>query len=415
VAARVAIIGGGIAGLTAALNLHAYRVHAEVFEQAPAIRELGVGINLLPPAVRCLAELDLLADLDRVAIRTNELILANRHGQHIWRDRRGIGGGHDVPQFSIHRGRLQQVLYDAVCNRLGPGAVHVDRRVVEVTSTGDGAEARFADHTGAVVATAAADIVLGADGIHSTVRSAMYPAEGDPRWNGVMMWRGAAEWPAFLDGRSMIIAGGTPAKTAIYPIGPGSTTTTRLTNWAVAALVGVAGDPPPRREDWSRPADRRDVRAVLERFSIAEVDLADLVAATEPILEYPMCDRDPLPCWTRGRATLIGDAAHPMYPMGSNGGTQSIIDASVFARHVAIAPPDEALAAYERDRRPLTSAIVESNRLGGNERVIDIVERRAPDGFTDLSTIISESELRELIDGYKHLTAGVRRETPGRV
>jgi 5-methylphenazine-1-carboxylate 1-monooxygenase len=402
----VAIVGGGIAGLTAALCLHARGVEAEVFEQASQIRELGVGLNLLPPAVGCLTELGLLPALDRAGIRTNELILANRHGQRIWRERRGVAGGHAAPQLSIHRGRLQQVLYDAVGRRLGPGAVHVDRRLVDVTDGEHGPVAWFVDRNSAVPKPAPAAIVLGADGIHSTLRAAMYPTEGDPRWNGVMMWRGAVEWPVFLDGRSMIVAGGTAAKVVVYPIAPGATADTRLTNWGVVERIGEPGTPPPRPEDWSRPAHRRDVEAALRRFSIGEVDLPGLIAATTRIYEYPMCDRDPLPAWTHGRVTLIGDAAHPMYPMGSNGATQAIIDAASFARHVAAAAPDDALSAYEHERRPVTSEIVRLNRLGGPERVIDLVEERAPNGFIHLDAVISPSELRQRLEQYTRLTAG---------
>jgi 2-polyprenyl-6-methoxyphenol hydroxylase-like FAD-dependent oxidoreductase len=414
VAPRVVIVGGGIAGLAAALSLEARGVTAEVFEQSDAIRELGVGLNVLPPAVQCLSELGLLPVLDRVGIRTNELIMANRQGQHIWRDLRGLGGGHPAPQLSIHRGRLQRVLYDAVGERLGYDAVHVDRRLVDVEDGDGGPVASFVDRTGTLTSTAAADVVLGADGIHSTLRAAMYPSEGPPHWNGAMAWRGATEWPVFLDGRSMIVAGGTAAKAVVYPIGPGSSVQTRLTNWAMLERIAEDGDTPPRPEDWSRLADRGDVERVLGHFSIREVDLPGLVSATSRIFEYPMCDRDPIPAWTRGRVTLIGDAAHPMYPMGSNGATQAIIDARCLAGHLAGAAPDQALGAYEDERRPVTSEIVRRNRLGGPEGIIDLVEERAPHGFTDLDAIIGPDELRCRLDDYMRLTAG-RAEEPGRI
>lgn len=394
--ADVVVVGGGIAGLTTALCLHAHGLPCRVYEQAPAFRELGVGINLLPPAVGVLAELGLLESLDGAGVRTTELILATRRGQHIWRERRGLAAGHAVPQLSIHRGHLLRALHAAARERIGPRQLRAGHQVVDVASTRADATVTFAG--GQPPATGA--VVLGADGIHSAVRSRLIAGEGDPRWNGVMMWRGAVEWPVFLDGSSMIVAGGTSAKVVLYPIGPGRSPSTRLTNWAVVRRVAEEGTPPPQRADWSRVTRSSGMEEALAHFSIGEVDLAALVRSTPTILEYPMCDRDPLPAWTQGRVTLIGDAAHPMYPMGSNGGTQSILDAAALARHLATAGVDDALAAYEAERRPVTSAIVALNRLGGPERVIDLVEERAPDGFSRLDDVISQDELRARLTEY---------------
>jgi 2-polyprenyl-6-methoxyphenol hydroxylase-like FAD-dependent oxidoreductase len=114
VAMRILIIGGGIGGLATALSLHARGIDCVVYEQSGAIRELGVGFNILPHAIKVLAELDLLEELDAVAIRTRELIMMDRRGNEIWREARGLHAGYDVPQFSIHRGHLQGVLYRAV-------------------------------------------------------------------------------------------------------------------------------------------------------------------------------------------------------------------------------------------------------------------------------------------------------------
>ena len=379
----VAIVGGGIAGLVTALCLDAVGVGCEVWERAPGCPELGVGINLLPPAVEVLAGLGLLDELDRHGIRTSELILATRRGQHVWREPCGLAAGHAVPQLSIHRGHLHGILHRAVRDRLGDRRLHLGV-AVEPGALPDGT------------------VVLGADGIHSAVRATVV-GDGPPRWNGVLMWRGATRWPPFLDGSTMVVAGGTAAKAVVYPIGP-APRGHRLTNWAVVVRVGEDGDTPPRREDWSRLAAPADVQWQLGRFDVAEVDLAGLVAATEQIYEYPMCDRDPLPTWAHGNVTLIGDAAHPMYPMGSNGGTQSILDAEAFARHVSTLPTAAALAAYEDERRPLTSAIVALNRAGGPERVIDLVEERAPDGFARRDDVASDQELRSLLAEYGRLS-----------
>src|SRR6516225_9498451 len=250
---KVIIAGGGIGGLTTALMLHARGIACEVFEQSEQVRELGVGINTLPHAIKELAALGLLQRLDAVAIRTYELFYTNRFGQEIWREPRGLDAGYDVPQFSIHRGRLQGVIYEAVRKRLGDVRVHTGHRLGAFRQDEAGVTAEFFDRNRAHRSTATADILIGADGIHSTVREALFPDEGPARWNGAMLWRGAVEWPRFLTGRSMIVAGGMAAKLVVYPIAAGSREDRRLTNWAVVAKVGDGSTPPPRKEDWSRP------------------------------------------------------------------------------------------------------------------------------------------------------------------
>jgi 5-methylphenazine-1-carboxylate 1-monooxygenase len=411
---KVMIVGGGIAGHVVALYLHDRGMDCEIFEQADGIRELGVGINALPHAVAEFAGLGLLDRLDEVAIRTHELIYTNRQGQRVWRSLCGIDAGYDVPQFSIHRGRLQGLLHRAVVERMGAGAVHTGHRLVAFEQDADGVTARFADRAGRRVRSARGDVLLAADGIHSTVRAALFPEEGPPRWNGVMMWRGAVEWPRFLTGRSMIIAGGTAAKLVLYPIAEGATPDFRLTNWAMCVRTGQAGTPPPRREDWSRLGDHADIAHVVEMFDIPEVDARALIAATPRFFEYPMCDRDPLPYWTQGRVTLLGDAAHPMYPMGSNGVGQATLDAKclaeVLSRH---ADPAAALLEYQDERLPKTAEVVRRNRKGGPEGVIDEVERRAPAGFDRLENVITNEELEAIVQGYAR-TAGFAREQVNR-
>src|SRR5215469_1403867 len=277
---KAIIAGGGIGGLTTALMLHARGMQCEVFEQSEQIRELGVGINTLPHAIKELAALGLLQRLDAVAIRTYELFYTNRFGQH-----------------RIHTG-----------HRLG--AFRQDE---------SGVTAYFFDRTGAHRATAHGDILIGADGIHSAVREALYPDEGPARWNGAMLWRGATQWPRFLTGRSMIVAGGMAAKLVVYPIAEGAREDLRLTNWAVVAKIGDGSTTTPRKEDWSRPGRIEELEPHIRRFEISHVDARALIEATPEFWEYPMCDRDPLPRWSFGRVTLLGDAAHPMYPVGSNG------------------------------------------------------------------------------------------------
>lgn len=397
---KVIIAGGGIGGLTTALMLHGHGIACEVYEQADTIRELGVGINTLPHAIQELHGLGLLAQLDAIAIRTHELIYATASGQEIWREPRGIEAGFAVPQFSIHRGRLQGVVHQAVQERLGHGAVRAGARLGGWSEDADGVAAHFVDRTGRHVHTARGDVLVGADGIHSHVRRTLFPHEGAPSWNGIMLWRGAADWPVFLTGRSMVIAGGMQAKAVVYPIAPGTQPGTRLTNWAIAVKLGDHGTPP-RREDWSRPGVRDELMPHVRRFSLRQLDLARLVEATPEFWEYPMCDRDPLPRWSHGRVTLLGDAAHPMYPVGSNGASQAILDARCLADSLAgPGPPHEALARYEAERLPVTAAIVRSNRTGGPEGVIDAVEQRAPAGFDDIEQVLPYDEREAIVRGY---------------
>ncbi|OKO68751.1 flavin-dependent oxidoreductase [Bradyrhizobium sp. NAS96.2] len=398
---KAIIVGGGIGGLTTALMLRSRGISCELYEQSETIRELGVGINTLPHAIRELAGLGLLDKLDEVAIRTYELFYLTRHGQQVWHEKRGLDAGHDVPQFSIHRGRLQGVIHEAVIDRLGADAIRTGCRLGSFTQDEGGVSAYFFDRSGAHVHTARGDILIGADGIHSKVRETLFPGEGGPCWNGLMLWRGATDWPAFLTGRSMIIAGGLNAKAVIYPIAPGSSPASRLTNWAVLVRIGDGTSPPPRREGWSNLGRRDEMMPYVTSFTIPQVDFTGLVNATPEFWEYPCCDRDPLPYWSSGRVTLLGDAAHPMYPVGSNGASQAILDARCLADMLARSEhPRQALAAYERQRLPMTADIVASNRRGGPEGVIDAVEQLAPQGFTDVDTILNYEAREAIVRGY---------------
>ena len=414
---KAIVVGAGIGGLTAALCLHADGIEVAVYERSDAVRELGVGLNVLPPAVAELQRLGLLAALDAVAVRTGTLVMTTRRGQPILSDRRGLEGGAAAPQLSIHRGHLQRVLLDALGERAGSSVVHVDRRVVGFTQDGGSVHVSVVDGSGAPIDTISGHVLVGADGIRSTVRSQLVPDEGDPLWNGSLLWRGATDWPVFLDGRTMILAGGNDGKFVIYPIGPGRTSATRLTNWGVVvAGAAPAGSSPPRPaahwDVWTQHARRDALVPHLARFSSDVVDISTLVASTNPIYEYPMCDRDPLERWSHGRVTLLGDAAHPMYPMGSNGATQAIIDAATLGSHLSRcdAPADvpRALLDYEADRRELTNRLVLLNRTGGPERIIDLVEQRAPEGFDDIEDVISVDDLRRIVADYAAAGAPAR-------
>jgi 5-methylphenazine-1-carboxylate 1-monooxygenase len=406
---HVVVVGGGIGGLTLALMLDARGIGCHLYEASPRIRELGVGINVLPHAIAELAGLGLLPRLDQVAVRTRELIYANRFGQEIWREPRGVDAGYQVPQFSIHRGRLQGVLHEAVIDRLGRKAVRAGHAFTSFSQAEGNVTVRFSRTAKGERLTVEGDVLVGCDGIHSTVRRRLYPGEAGLKWNGVLMWRGATVAKGFLDGRSMIVGGGFNNKLVLYPIAPAERGR-QLINWVVTYRMGDGSDPPPRREDWNRKGTLAELMPHVQRFETPHVDLVKLVKGAPAFYEYPMADRDPLPRWTHGRVTLLGDAAHPMYPVGSNGASQAILDARCLADALMSAEhPRAGLAAYEAERLPKTAEIVRNNRRGGPEGVIDEVERRAPDGFEDIDAVLSHAEREAIVKGYAQL-AGFAKE-----
>lgn len=398
----VLIAGAGIGGLTLALMLKARGIKSVIYEQAPEVREVGVGINTLPHAIKELAALGLLPALDAIAIRTKELIYINRLGQEVWRESRGTDAGFEFPQFSVHRGRLQKTLYDAVIAKLGPDAVRTGLRIAGFMQDEGGVTAHFVDSRfGTTSTTVRGEVLVSADGIHSVTRRHFYPKEGPPSWQGVMMWRGAADWPQFLSGRSMYIGGGMGAKFTLYPIAEGSAPGRKLTNWAVSVRIADGALSPPPKDSWSLQGRMDDVLPFARRFKVADFDVEGLVRATPVCYQYPMCDRDPLPRWSFGRVTLLGDAAHPMYPVGSNGAAQAILDARCLADCLAKSEhPMQALHTYEAERLAKTAEIVMLNRKGGPERVIDEVERLAPAGFDYVDRVLSHAEREAIVKGY---------------
>jgi 2-polyprenyl-6-methoxyphenol hydroxylase-like FAD-dependent oxidoreductase len=365
-----------------------------------------VGINVLPHAVRELAELGLLHELTARGISTAELVYYSKLGQRIWAEPRGLVAGYRWPQLSIHRGELLGVLDRAVLARLGGERVLTGHQLVRFERGAAGVRAWFLERaSGRDVGPIEADLLVGCDGIHSVVRRSLYPDEGPPRWNGITMWRGLTASQPFLSGRTMIMAGYFGRRVVAYPISrPAEEQGRALINW-VAEFKGAADQPMPA-QDWEHAAKADDAVALLESFRFDFLDVPALVRGAAHIYQYPMVDRDPLPTWDFGRVTLLGDAAHPMYPVGSNGASQAIIDGRVLARELALQPSIErAVAAYDAARRPATEAVVLSNRQVGPERCMDLVEERAPGGFTDLDAVISQDELAAISRAYKR-TAG---------
>jgi 2-polyprenyl-6-methoxyphenol hydroxylase-like FAD-dependent oxidoreductase len=394
---KVLVCGGGIGGASTALSLQAAGIEVDVFEAEPEIRELGVGINVLPHAVRELTELGLADELAATGLATSATVMFNRHGQKIWADPAGLADGYMWPQYSIHRGRLLGLLYRACLERLGAGRYHTGKRAVEHSQDASGVSLRFADGS-----EATGDVLVGADGLGSVIRSQLYPDEDAPLWNGVTMFRGIAHARAPLDGRSMVLIGRAGRRAVIYPISAPDEGGRSQVNLVLDAQI--AKERPMPRQDWHHEVDRDQVRELFAEMRFDWVDLVALIDSTEQWWQYPMVDRDPLPRWSFGRVTLMGDAAHPMYPVGSNGASQAIVDARTLAYELALKPDlDEALVAYEAARRPTTSAVVEANRDLAAVKCMEIAEERAPDGFTDVDEVFAPGELQALSDSFKQI------------
>ncbi|MFC9064616.1 flavin-dependent oxidoreductase [Streptomyces harbinensis] len=392
----VLIAGAGIGGLATALSLHAVGVGGvRLLEAVPEIRPLGVGLNILPNAVRELDGLGLLERLSAVSVPTGSLGYYNRHGQLIWHEPRGRAAGYHWPQLSIHRGALQSVLARAVCERLGPEAIVTGARVERFEELPVGGRVRV--HAGGRVYEA--DALIGADGIRSAVRAALVPGEGPPPWNGLIVWRGTTWAPPFLDGHTMIIAGDDRRRAVIYPMSEPTTGGSVLMNWAVARAARPGEEFAPA--DWNRAVPPREFLADFADLAFDWLDVPALIRTADEAYVYPMVDRDPLPRWTHGPVTLLGDAAHAMYPMGSNGATQSIVDARALARHLAAAGGvREALAGYERERLPAVTRVQHSTRRRGPEVVIDLAHQRAPGGFRSVRDIFPGTELRDISEEF---------------
>lgn len=399
----ILIIGGGIGGLTTALSLHQIGIDCRVYESVATPQPLGVGINLLPHAVRELTELGLQDALAVTAVPTAELAYYSKNGQHIWSEPRGIDAGYNWPQFSVHRGELQMILLNVARQRLGADRILTSHHLSHWEDTGSGIRASFTDRTGVRQPEAQGDLMIAADGIHSSVRRTLYPNEGLPVWKGVILWRGTTRAQPFLSGRTMIMAGHEQQKFVAYPISPAAPPNGEaLINW-----IAERKFPPTqawRREDWNRAGNLADFLPQFAGWRFDWLDVPALIQAADHCFEYPMVDRDPLDRWSFGRVTLLGDAAHPMYPIGSNGSSQAILDARVLTREIkrAGATPD-ALQAYENDRRPATTKIVLANRGNGPDQVLELVEQRAPNGYEDIQHVLSAAELQDIAAGYKRI------------
>ncbi len=397
---RIAVVGGGIAGLSFALHLHQRGLACDVYESVPEVRELGVGITLLPHAMRELAALGLQPALEAVGIENLESVFFNRFGQFIYREPRGRHAGYAVPEVGIHRGKLHRILYDAAVQRLGQERVHTGYRCTQVTQDEAGATVYFNDAQGTPHEPVQADIVVACDGVHSAVRRQFYPEE-KLAFAGINTWRGVTRHKPILTGKSYLRVGSIKTgKMVIYPIVDNvDAQGHQLINWM--AEIERPGE---AMNDWNRGGRVDDFIGIFQDWTFDWLDVPALIRNADQVLEYPMVDKDPIDRWTFGRVTLMGDAAHPMYPRGSNGSAQALIDARTLATELARDPTHHALQAYEALRREATARVVATNRSVPPDFInIKVDELSGDRPFRHIDDLISQAELREISDHYKKI------------
>jgi 2-polyprenyl-6-methoxyphenol hydroxylase-like FAD-dependent oxidoreductase len=404
----ILIVGGGIGGLTLGLALHAAKIPCRVFETAPEIRAVGVGINLLPHATKELAALGLEKALAKIAIETTDATFFNRFGQLIYQEPLGRAAGYEHPQFSIHRGELQMALLDAFRARAGADRFVTNHHCLAVEQDASGVSVHFSDGpAGAHRSTVRGRVAIACDGINSAIRKQFFPDEGEPRYSGINMWRGVTRWPPMLSGASMVRAGWmSHGKMVIYPIREAGADGLQLINW-----VAEIETPVYRKRDWNRPGSVDDFIGPFSQWHFDWLDVPAFIRAADSVLEFPMIDQDPLPRWSFDRVTLLGDAAHPMVPRGSNGAGQAILDARALTMALLEhADPAAALADYEKQRLEATTRIVLTNRQNPPDAILrEVFERTHDRPFAAIEDVISRDELVALSEGYKRI-AGYSRE-----
>ena len=399
---EIAIVGGGICGLALAMNLHERGIPCRVYERAPEIRELGVGITLLPHAMREFTALGVGGELLEAGIENVESCFFNRFGQLIYKEPRGKLAGYQYPEVGIHRGKLHRILFEAARTRIGADRVLTNRELVALEQDGAGVSLVFKETSSArALEPVRAGAVIACDGINSTIRKHFYPNDA-VAFAGINTWRGVTRRKPILTGRSYMRVGSIlTGKLVIYPIVDNvDDEGNQLVNWMAEIKQDRAG-----KNDWNKPGDLADFFAIYKEWRFDWLDVAAMIESAEQILEYPMVDKDPLTRWTFGRVTLAGDAAHPMYPRGSNGAAQAAIDArtlaDALAKHTELA---EALLAYEAARREVTAKIVRTNREHPPDFINIKVEELVGDKpFDNLDDYITQDELRALSENYKKI------------
>ncbi len=408
---NVIIVGGGIAGLAFALGLKQRGISCEVYEAAPEMKPLGVGITLLPHAMRELSALGLEPQLREIGIENRYHKYFNRYGQWIYEELRGKFAGYPYPEFGIHRGRLHMVLLEAVSGQLGADRIHTNHSCTGVDQDDRGVAVHFKKTTGGrPLESVTGDIVVACDGVNSALRKQFYP-DDKLAFAGINMWRGVTRHKPIFDGRTYLRVGSIDTgKMVIYPIGDNvDGQGNQSINW-----VAELRRPGSTMNDWNKPGKLEDFFDVYRDWRFDWLDVAQLIQDAEQILEYPMVDKDPLERWTFGRVTLMGDAAHPMYPRGANGAAQAIIDSRTLADLLRdTADPREALAAYEKARLAVTGNIVRTNRQYPPDYInIKVDELTGGKPFQKIDDVISQEELKQIADNYAKI-AGYSKEAVG--
>ena len=397
----ILIIGGGIGGLTTALRLHQAGFKVKVFESVKEVKPLGVGINTLPHSVRVLTNLGLQGILAKNAIETTDLVYFNKFGQQFWTEPRGRFAGYKWPQFSIHRGTLQMILWEEAKRVLGEDCLIANHHLARFEQDETGVTAYFTNReTGENSRVETGELLIGADGINSVVRQQLYPNEGPPVYSENVLYRGTTRMKPFLNGSSMAMIGSMQQKMVVYPIDPTPDADGNyLINW-----VGNLKEGKSRltARDWNREADKARLVDIYKEWTFYWLDVPAMINGAKAVYEFPMSDRDPLDRWTFGRVTLLGDAAHPMYPIGSNGASQAILDADYLAECLLTSENVvDALEAYDKERVPAAAKVVLQNRAKGPDQIMDMMEERFPQGFTPDE--IPHEELANVMDHYKKI------------
>lgn len=409
----ILIAGGGISGLTLALALQSIGRDVRIFEATQRFEPIGAGINLLPHAVAILDALGLKPSLTERACQIQDLAFFNRHGQEIHREPRGMKAGHAWPQLAIHRGALHACLHEAIVSS-SKIRLNMGMRLTGFEETASGVRATFFRDGRQIPIEG--EMLIGCDGIRSAVRRQLHPHEGEPIFSGITMWRGTARARPFLTGRSMILAGALgKGKIVAYPILDAvDAQGDALINW-----VAEYRSPPPSDPSghWDRQGSAADILPLFEDWSLPGLDVRDLIRRSSVVLRYPMVDRDPLPFWSTGRVTLLGDAAHPMYPFGSNGAGQAIMD--VHALAMCLAADTDAAAAlrrYDEMRCSATGKVVILNRSCPPDHILELVDRRTcGQRFVDRDAVIAPDEIADIGDRYKSIAGFSLEQTDGRI
>jgi 2-polyprenyl-6-methoxyphenol hydroxylase-like FAD-dependent oxidoreductase len=397
----VIIAGGGIGGLATALTLHQIGVPCVVYEAVREMRPLGVGINMQPNAVRELYDLGITEqDLDRVGLPAREWALVGLNGNDIYSEVRGLAAGYHWPQYAVHRGQLHMLLHDKVVERIGPNAIRLGSRVTGYRNNSGGVSALI-EHADGSTSEERGALLVGADGIHSAIRAQMHPAQPPIHWGGAIMWRGTTVAKPIRSGSSFVGLGTHRQRMVFYPIShPDPESGLATINWiAEVTLDNTEGW---KQSGWFRQVSIDDFKHHFADWIWDWLDVPALIAKAESVFENPMIDRDPIPTWRDGAVVLIGDAAHAMYPTGSNGGSQAVVDARVLgAAIVAHGVTPQALAAFDETLCGPISQLVLRNRGAGPFGLLNMVDERCGGTFDNIDDVIPPRERADFMAGYK--------------